>query len=347
MAVGSDVEQINKKRKFDQANITSRNSSNGTDNGHEKTPADIVNPAWGLAPGPPSYTHVVLPFIYEREHTHSYDSDEIYTYDRGFRMTSVYDPVINNLAAVDLNVGVGRANAHTMAADAGEPRTNNAEAVAYFDYYSSLYKYYSVVGCRYKIRVENLSHEKFFVHQMFVNAETPPAVASNWDILLWKGVKSQLLHPKGIAADTTQVHNHEIVDENYDDAGDMVVDTITNMSGVNAYTLSNPIGSSMVYFTGEYHPGDHDHMIALDNDVEIWTAINANPKLREAILLRIKPYENSSPPVLGDANNYERRISFNITVELNYLVEFKELDIRARYPINRNPISIFYNSDPR
>ena len=343
-----DLDTSNKKRKrdFDMAKNSARGTSGG-DNGHEKTPVDIINPAWGLAPGPPSYTHVVLPFIYEREHTYSYDSDEIYAYDRGFRMTSIYDPLISNVTAVDLNAGAGRANFHGLTSDGVDVVTDAAGTVAFFDYYASLYKYYSVVGCRYKIRIENLSHEKFFCHQMFVNAEQPPGLASNWDILLWKGVQSYLVHPKGIAGDANQVHHHEIVDENHDAQGDMVVDGTTNMSGTNVYTLSNPIGSSMHVITGEYRPGQHEHLIVQDADVDIWTAVNANPKLREAMLLRFKPYENATPPTAGDTNTYERRFSFNITVELNYLVEFKELDIRARYPITRNPITISYSTDPR
>ena len=335
-----------KKRKFAGGSNVGGGESGERPAAEHETPLDAIATGWQLNAGPPSYTHCVLPFIYEREHTWSYDSDEIFAYDRGFRMTSVYDPIIGTAAAVDLNAGVGRANWHPIQSEGADALSASSRAVAYYDYYKSLYKYYNVLGCRYKIRIENLSHEKFYVHQMFVNAELPPGEASNWDMLLWPECKSRLLHPVAVSGDTTQQNRQEMVDEGWDGQADMVVDPTTNMSGANAYVIQNPVGSSFTYFVGEYRPGDHDHNIVQDNDAATWTAVTANPTLREALLLRIRPYENGTPPIAGDANQYERRISFNITVELNYLVEFKELDIKARYPTTRNPMQISYNLNP-
>ena len=315
-----------------------------THGGHQETQLDPIASGWQLAPGPPDYTHCVLPFIYERKFSYSAEGNSN-VIDIGFRMTSVYDPVIDPDTGVDLNAGAGTQTARPIKSEAGDTKTDYGATVAYWDYYSSLYKYYSVIGCRYKIRIENLTHEKFFVHKMFCNATRPNRYASNWDMKLWPGVDSRLLSPMMRFADN-QVWAVENVQYNIeDDNANMTGAATTNATGSGTLApVSNPIGSPMTYFVGQYSPGDYQREVNLDDDVEIWTAVTTNPTLAEVLLLRVRAYDNATPDDGGDGDTYNREISFNITAECEYLVEFKELADGFYRPASRNPIIVEANS---
>lgn len=305
-----------------------------THGGHQETQQDPIASGWQLQPGPPDYTHCVLPFIYERQYQAQTFSD-FSAMDFGIRMTSPYDPILDPGSTVDLNAGAGTQNHRPILTDS-ETRTDKG-MTAYWDFYASTYKYYSVLGCRYRIRVENLSHEKFYVHQMFINNDRPNPNASNWDMLLWRGVKSRLVTPIMRFGDTTKVWNTESNDYAVED-DDMNAAGTTNASGTVTGFARNPIGSPMAVFAGEYRPGDYKREIKLDDDVEIWTPVSGNPTLPETLFLRVRAYDNATPPFGGDADNYQRRLTFNITVECEYLVEFKELQDIFYRPASRNPI---------
>ena len=88
-------------------------------------------------------------------------------------------------------------------------------------------------------------------------------------------------------------------------------------------------------------------MVQEDSAVSIWTSVSANPTLKEALLVRIKPYDNATVPSAGDTNSYERDLTYTITVECEYLVEFKELKEGLRWPVTRNPLTVTISSDPR
>lgn len=306
--------------------------------GHEETQLDPIRQGWHIYRGPPDYTHAVLPWIYEQKLTATE-----YVRDYTIRMTSPYDPIQDGVST-DLNLGAGSADAVT--ANPADSKNNFGRNVAYWDYYASMYKYYSVLGCRYRVRVENLCNEKFFVHAMFVTSTNPPATASNWDMLIWKGVKSKLVQPfmrfTNAGVTTNNAVNHVESDAVNMDTDFMNDETVFNNNTTDVSVVANPTGSSFAYFAGEYRPGQADQQIHEDDQVSIWTAVTANPALREALLIRIKPYDNASVQTSGA--DYERELTFNITIECDYLVEFKELPDGLRWPVNRNPLTISVNS---
>lgn len=330
---------IGRKRTPDGQVKSINTNGEAGDGGHHETQLDPIKRGWMIHRGPPDYTHARLPWMYEQKLT---ATDE-YVRDYGFRMTSPYDPVADGTSS-DLNIGVGVATA--IAAGTADAKFNFSRNVAYWDYYASMYNYYSVLACRYKVRVENLCHEKFYVHSMFVTNTNPPSNASNWDMLIWKGVKSQLVHPKmAFTEPNANVINQVEHDALNMDEDAMPLSSTDNISGVSGL-VANPVGSSFVYFTGEYRPGQADQQIHEDADVSIYTAVTTNPSLREILLLRIKPYDNAAVPTAGDVNNYTRTLTFNITVECEYLVEFKELKSTLRWPTSRNPLTVTINTDP-
>ena len=318
------------------------------DGGHKETQLDPIRTAWQIHRGPPRYTHAVLPWVWEYKYvpTDAGNPGPWFTFDFGFRMTSIYDPFIGT-QVTDLNVGTGVANAVRLLPEASDTYDSNGYGVAFADFYRTMYKYYSVLGCRYKVRVENLSPNKFYAYKMFCNDTNPPPEASNWDMKLWDSVEdcqlvqpfARWMSPNASTGLVTQVeHNATMID------ADDLPAVATNTAG--AY-IANETGQKFAYFVGEYRPGQHQHEIHQDSDVEIWTPVSSNPKLREALLIRLKPYDNATFPTSGNVPNYGQAISFNITVECDYLVEFKELDQRIRWPVNRNPIAVSINTNPR
>lgn len=309
------------------------------DGGHHETGLDPIRTGFEIHRGPPNYTHVVLPWIYEEFFT---SSTPFNTKDFGIRMTSPYDPFIES-TLTDNNAGAGTSLDYALQSDAFDSRTSKGYGVAYWDFYKNLYKYYSVMGCRYKVHVENLSSEKFFVHTMYINNTDPPGTASNWDMMIWQGVQSHLVHPIHRWASGSAINQEEETGQMIDD--DTLDPTTGNSSG--SY-VANPVGSSFAVIAGEYRPGMANHEIHQDDDVEIWTPVTRNPTLREALLIRIKPYDVATAPVTpGDANDYNRPLTFTIRVTCEYLCEFKELDERLRWPVSRNPLTTTISTNPR
>lgn len=299
---------------------------------------DPIHQGWSLNPGPPTYTHTVLPYMFQAK----FSTNDKLSSDHTFRMTSVYDPAVGRVT-VDYQSGGGVSDA--IVGDPTDTKTESSGTVAYFKYYRGLYKYYSVVGCRYSITVENLSHEKMWTHLLFHNATTPPVEASNWDMLLWRGVKSKIMMPKMVWASANEVNQVETQLNTVSDNGT----ALTNIT--NGYETTNVQyqGPGIVNFSGEYRPGDYDQEIVLDTDSETWTEMDANPKLPEFLTLRVKPYDNTSVAESTSATNVAtlRNFRYVVTTKLTYLVEFKELKDQIRWPVTRNPIFIEYESDPR
>lgn len=338
---------IGRKRTPDGvARVSDDTGGDAGNGGHEETQLDRIQRGWKIQRGLPEYQHARLPWIYEQQARIT-----SHVTDWGFRMTSIYDPfIVSN--AFDIDPGAAVTRAFKLAPEVGgvgpDTRQDSGRNVAFFDFWTSLYLYYSVISCRYKVRVENLSHEKFWVHSMFVTNTNPPSEASSHDMLLWKGVKSQLVQPyfKFSEPDSVRVRQQEAIDNN-DDNDVMELATTDNNSAVAAQFISNPTGSNFAYIQGEYHPGTADKEIHLDDAVSIWTSVNANPTLREALMIRIRPYDNASVSPLGTAVPQERDLTYNITVECEYLVEFKELNAAVRWPVTRNPATVIFATDPR
>ncbi|QKK82939.1 hypothetical protein 2 [Nicoomyvirus llwydnae] len=318
---------------------TQRTQISQTDNhsGVQETQLDPIREGWHIFRGPPDYTHAVIPWVYEQQLTTS-----TYARDYAFRMTSPYDP-LQDSSLQDANPGTGVANV-TVPQDSDA--RNFANTAAYWEFYASMYKYYHVLGCRYRIRIENRGNERFYVHHMFVTKSNPPATASNWDMMIWPDTVSQLCHPHSIfySVDVANQQIREVSNVNNDD-GIMNVDSDPNDKEANGQAVQNKVGQTFVYIEGEYRPGDADRQVHEDSDVNIWTLVNQNPTLREALLVRLRAYDNATPGNGGgDTFNYNRPLTFNISVECEYLVEFKELQDALRWPTNRNPLTATINT---
>lgn len=169
---------------------------------------------------------------------------------------------------------------------------------------------------------------------------------------MWPGVKYYYLSSKyqGVPAtglitndrtipskaDVTKIEeNDEQMDPTSTTPGDL------NQAGSGVGVFTNPTGTAVCNIKGSYESGDFNREIRLDADVENWTAVNANPKLPERLIIRVKP--NSNRLETNSALNGGDDMSYRIRVTIEYLVEFKELDYKLRYPVVTQPVTVVLN----
>lgn len=300
----------------------------GNPAGLRETPIDFPDRKHPVQRGPPDYTFATLPYIRDVRVTTTR-----WVLDHGYRMTSPYDPSITQAATVDLNTGLGAANSSTVeASDASDVTQTPAR---WFDFYSTMYNYYHVIGCRWHLTIENLKTEPLWLHILYFNDEVPPVGATNEDMLCWNDTESHYLGTHAVAiTNTGEVETNHTVNNlnNIEGSG-----TAGNNPNYETGNHVNAMGNKpILQLSGSYRPGQKKRQIHLDSEVENWTSVSANPALPEKLLLRFKPYWNAIDT--NDANTYDRTVSFRYTFRCEYLVEFKELKTGLRWPVERQPI---------
>lgn len=299
----------------------------GNNMGLKETPVDMP---YDITRGPPDETFVTLPHM----ETGIYQFTDTYAADHAFRLNSPYDPHVNQS-----NVSLGILPNLTNNTPDGDPDGVTTPA-RWYNLYSSLYAYYSVVSTRYKVYIENLSSEPLWAHCMFYNETLPPPEATNHDILAWKGVRSKLLASPLMFWDNsgfkvTAGNAQTTINDGDDQMNEGDVSTALNSNYVASQGATSRGGNISCVFAGEYRPGQYKREIILDSQVENWTSVNTNPALPERLLIRIKP---DNPGIPADATAAGDDIKFKLTVELDYLVEFKELSTYVRWPVTKQPV---------
>ena len=326
-----------RKRRTMNATQTTQSS----DASHDETPLDIIKTGWHIFRGPPNYTHVSLPYIYEQH----FRNTQINTAEIGFRLTSPYNPHLGS-DLNDNNPGLGTQYIYRSQTYAGDPK-DKFDNVQFYDFYASMYNYYSVLSVRYHVTFENLTSEKMYLHVMNFNQEKPPEQATNHDMLLWSGVRSYLSTPHSVFTD----EQYGLVQASADGTHHMVEDDTDVVNTGNAKTseadwaVSRSRNSAVITFSDQYNAGDYQREIALDGDINTWTATNANPTYPERLLFRVRRYDDATPPSAGNTTVYDTALAFNLKVQIEYLTEFKELKAGLRYPVQRNPLSVTINQD--
>lgn len=316
------------------------NAGSGNGMGLRETPIDDP---YNVHRGPPDYTFASLPFTADYLVS---DINPVYVRDHVFRMTSPYDPN-NSLSTFDDNTGGGFANRVTAGVDAADIDIRSAR---WWEYYSGMYTYYHVVGCRYTISIENFG-EPIWVYFMNYNDDIPNPQASNEHMQLWRdceyhylgssylGLNSEGGRAVGYLGKLDNAVNPTENDTNMIPSGD---NPSANSLFVTGNNIQNPNGSSFLVKRGEYRPGDFRREIRLDSQVENWTLCTTNPSLPEKLLIRFKPQSNvretNSVRSSGDS------MQFRMRVHLNYLVEFKELKEGLRYPVVDQPLIVTINT---
>ncbi|AJK30622.1 putative capsid protein [Phytophthora parasitica virus] len=322
----------------DNAQVNFQNTMNGNGSGEgdgsgnqaglRETPID--NP-YVVFRGPPDYTFASLPYV----ETRYAGIADYYSRDHIFRLTSPYDCSQAN-SVVGINAGAGVTNITPESAD------GTLQSARWFNYYSGLYNYYHVVSCQYNVFVENLSTEPLWVYRLFYNDDQPNTLASNDDMQLWPNTMYHYLDRRALAI--TGTGKVEVAGEHPDDT--INAENINSTALIDNFENTNMVannGVSKCVISGEYRTGQHTGEIRLDSSVENWTATNTNPLLPEKLLIRVKPVNDTVR--LNSATSSGDDLKYKIVVKLNYLVEFKELPVGLRYPVQRQPLTVTIAAD--
>lgn len=349
LSVSPDDKPLKRTKLFQNESFTNQPPSattmttkqgSGNEHGTTETKIDKVNP-YKVFRGPPNYTFASLPFQYD-----AFVNDEnSYARDHTFRLTSPYDP-LNTIAVTDSNIGTGQQRYYGPLSDVNDTTIRQAN---WFSYYSGLYKYYHTISCEYTVFIENFG-DPLWVYFFNINNDVPPGTASNTDMQLWNDCEYHYVNALGVGFESDgartqgfipKVDGADVPMENNEDN----VPSGSNTADVTSFSTTNMVqtrsGTTTLTKYGSYQTGDYDNEIRLDADIENWTAINANPKLPEKLVIRVKPQSNVLEG--NSTRNAGDDLKYRIRVQINYLVEFKELDYKIRYPVVTQPITVSLN----
>lgn len=300
-------------------------TGSGLPAGLNETPVDeVVDVERGVT----SYQFASLPWngVYYRNVTNCVQ------YDLAFRMTSPYDTVATTLFTDTNTDPTGVQN---------EGKIKDVDTIInkamWFEYYAAIYKYYHVVSCRWKILFENLGNEPMWVHEMYVTDELPTTGASNIDMINWPDCKNHYVPSKVDYVDATGIRANQLAD-GWQNEGQSEGATNFNTQQLNSNR------SNILQLAGQFKPGQVTREIREDSEVENWTLTSTNPSHPERLLLRLKSeserYRTASGTPLGG-----RSLKFKYTIQLEYLVEFKELKAGLKWPVQSQPLTVSINQN--
>jgi hypothetical protein len=312
----------NRKKNMDTTNQKVQERAAESTNSHlTETPIDKV---YNVERGPSNYVFASLPYYTQWMVTRTVFSDQFQ-----YRMTSPYDVRVGGTED-DLNINaVGLARVEKSVADATDVTATKAR---WFDYYANMYKYYSVVACRWHITFENKGDAPIWLHWWYQNEEDRPQGAGNLDMLAWKDTHSHYIDCQHVAIQNTGQNETSEAPANENEVTAEAV-TSNNIESVNISKRSKT--GSTLQLSGEYRPGDYDSEIILDEKIENWTAIDKNPKLSERLCFRVRPWSDGIRT--NSASNFEDVLKYTYLFRCEYLVEFKDLKEGLKYPVQNQP----------
>jgi hypothetical protein len=295
-----------------------------------------IDDVYAVHRGIPDYTFASLPF----QSDYIVNDSSTLARDICYRLTSPYNPQ-QSFITNDQNSAGGKTQYRGPL---------DAETILrpcnWFSYYAGMYKYYHTVSCRYTVFIENYG-EPIWVYFMFANEEIPPGNADNKDMQLWKQCEYHYLNSQYLGLGSGGVNTVGFLGSAPDLSNPSENDTDQSSGSGNAadnslYVSGNNIaaqnGRSTLMKTAEYRTGDYDREINQDANVENWTAVTTNPTLQERLIIRVKPQQNALEG--NSAVNGGDNTRYRVRVQMNYLVEFKELQYALRYPVNTQPLTV-------
>lgn len=224
------------------------------------------------------------------------------------RMNSPYDPFITTVSATTI-VGAGPGSGvygeavvtQNQGATWGAktdfpliPTSGQGDSPAWRQYFSQLYEYYTVLGCKYKIIMKN------------------PVGSIGGGVLVAYEFDSYVSQTGNVLPD-------------------MTLGQLYQQKGISYETI-NPMASqypntNTKIIEGQYQPGDCKRNIRNDGDVQLWTKTGTAqvPTLTESLHMRF--YRD---PLTTTIDTYV--VGLNIEIQMDYIVQFKDLRVGARYP---------------
>lgn len=201
---------------------------------------------------------------------------------------------------------------------------NSSERPAWREYWSTIYEWYTVLGCEYKITIENPVANlggRVICGVQFDSSSTTAGSTGN-------------VMPQTLFKDTLAFKNIEwhVINEN----------------------RSETNNENITIIQGRYMPGMIKRNIQNDGDVKTWTNTDPSyagtpsgsiPTLRDVLTLNFWRHplaysldnENGGP---GTPPATANQTGVNIQMELKYIVQYKDLKEQARYPSATNTTQV-------
>ena len=334
------------KRSADEAGLTDRPSrgQDGSGSGGQMVEAARAAGPAGNAPSKETPISRYPSLTYGLQETHTtilpfrtYCSVKSTNYETPqkleFRLNSIYDIIkhqVSNTAAATTSTladgiyGYKIFNGAPLTFTASNrlglfPNTLTAGADAterpfWRDYWANFYEYYTVLGCKYKITIVNTS-----------NQSTPGA--ADMEFAYEMDSYSQTQGASGNVMTVGPYHE---------------VRGYKNVKWTTAHSGA-PINSNdyVTTIAGEYRPGMVRHNIVNDGDIKTWTKISDGgvPTNTDTLVILAFPADMSSNiRPAGDTTTAQS--GCNIRIELDYIVQFKDLQSQARYPSSITTTSV-------
>ena len=183
-------------------------------------------------------------------------------------------------------------------------------------YWSNIYRYFSVVGCKYKITfredTRSINSSQMMVYEYLHGQQDPPIVDGGGTNLVTHDWRQH--HPNcrfkalNASAGYTPVLAFDSANATVDQYG--VSPSIEN------------INHNTVQFTGLWKPGTIKHEVLEDQFQETWTLFSAAPKQHEYLtyILTHSPYGHLNEGHLG-----------RVFIDMQYIVQLKDLDYKYQY----------------
>lgn len=163
------------------------------------------------------------------------------------------------------------------------------------DYWANIYQYYTVLGAKYRITFEN------------------PIGESGNNVVIAHYLQSSTDGEGGVPSAATLPELQAYKQINW------------KRVGPRAYATTD--SSSTAIISGQYKPGMIQHNVKNDGDVKLWTQVSTAPTLNDTLEMVLLP-----DPLIHGTWNANYKLAVNICVEVDYIVQFKDLERRARYP---------------
>lgn len=244
------------------------------------------------------------------------------------RMNSIWDMMVNGVTVLasagtiaakafhDRPVGLAGVNI----AGATFPQTPGnvaTERPQWRDYFASLYDYYTVTSCKYRITILNTTNNRGADQIVGVQFDSYSDTATSTGNVMPQTKLIEALHYKNI--------NWHIV--------------------TNSTSEQSTTGANKYVIEGVYKPGQIKRNIVNDGDVKTWTSTNISspvlPTLKDILTVNFW----KAPLNYATA----AQTCGNMQIELQYIVQFKDLKQQARYPntiTTTQDITQILNEDP-
>lgn len=225
------------------------------------------------------------------------------------RLNGIWDPIITNIETTFNGTTNGFYSVPIIQASGSAARTNNGsfpivmgtdpitgEGPAWRAYWARFYQYYTVLGCKYKICISSADANN--TSELLIGYEYDGYTSSSGNVLP-DATLGELFALKGIKYAKVQPKGTDSLT----DGKDTIIE-------------------------GEYTPGQVRRNIQNDGDVKLWTSTEtaAVPTYTESLHMRFykAPLNAESASTISAAN---------IEIQMDYIVQFKDLKTTARYPI--------------